>query len=86
MEEVEPPWQDDGLRELFGVVFSTNRALDRLLGRVAGREPTAEDMEPMSWAIFSMIRKLTRSRRRRGVRAAAVRRRLVSSSPPMTPC
>jgi amidase len=25
---------------------------------VAGREPTAEDMEPMSWAIFSMVKKL----------------------------
>ncbi len=25
---------------------------------VAGREPTAEDMEPMSWAIYSMIGQL----------------------------
>ena len=27
-------------------------------GNVAGREPTAEDMEPMSWAIFSMVKKM----------------------------
>jgi amidase len=27
-------------------------------GTVGGHEPTAEDMEPMSWAIFSMAQKL----------------------------
>jgi amidase len=59
VEEVEPPWQADGLRELFGVVFSNHIALSiAYSANVAGREPTAEDMEPMSWAIFSMIRKL----------------------------
>ncbi len=59
VEEVEPPWQDDGLRELFGVVFSNHIALSiAYSGTVAGREPTAADMEPMSWAIFSMIGKL----------------------------
>ena len=46
-------------------------------GIVAGREPTAEDMEPMSWAIFSMVRKLGaieaagRGRAAAGVRAPA---------------
>ncbi|HTZ87483.1 MAG TPA: amidase, partial [Solirubrobacteraceae bacterium] len=59
VEEVEPPWQDHVLRELFGVVFSSHIALSiAYSGRVAGREPSAEDMEPMSWAIFSMVRKL----------------------------
>jgi amidase len=59
VEEVDPPWQDDGLRELFGAVFSSQIALSiAYSGMVAGREPNAEDMEPMSWAIFSMIRKL----------------------------
>jgi amidase len=59
VEEVDPPWQDDGLRELFGVVFSNHIALSiAYSGMVAGREPSADDMEPMSWAIFSMIRKL----------------------------
>jgi amidase len=59
VEEVDPPWQDESLRELFGVVFSSHIALSiAYSGRVAGREPTAEDMEPMSWAIYSMIRKL----------------------------
>jgi amidase len=59
VEEVEPPWQDESLSELFGVVFSSHIALSiAYSGRVAGREPTAQDMEPMSWAIYSMILKL----------------------------
>jgi amidase len=59
VEEVDPPWQDDAVRELFGVVFSSHIALSiAYSGRVAGREPTAEDMEGMSWAIHSMVQKL----------------------------
>jgi amidase len=59
VEEVDPPWQVEGLRELFGAVFSNHIALSiAYSGRVAGREPTAEDMEPMSWAIYSMIAKM----------------------------
>jgi amidase len=59
VEEVEPPWRLDGLSELFGAVFSNHIALSiAYSGMVAGREPTAEDMEPMSWAIFSMVGKL----------------------------
>jgi hypothetical protein len=50
----------DGLSELFGAVFSNHIALSiAYTGMVAGREPTAADMEPMSWAIFSMIRKMS---------------------------
>src|SRR5437899_1926595 len=59
VEEVDPPWQTEGLRELFGAVFSNQIALSiAYSGNVAGREPTAADMEPMSWAIFSMISKM----------------------------
>jgi amidase len=59
VEEVTPPWQIEGLSELFGAVFSIHIALSiAYSGMVAGREPTAEDMEPMSWAIFSMVKKL----------------------------
>jgi amidase len=59
VEEVDPPWQEDAVRELFGVVFSSHIALSiAYSGRVAGREPTAKDMEAMSWAIYSMVRKL----------------------------
>jgi amidase len=60
VHEVDPPWQTDGLSELFGAVFSSQIALSiAYSGIVAGREPTAEDMEPMSWAIFSMIQKMS---------------------------
>ncbi len=58
VEEVDPPWQIEGLSELFGAVFSVHIALQIVYsGMVAGREPTAEDMEPMSWAIHSMTQK-----------------------------
>jgi amidase len=57
--EFDPPWQQEGLRELFGAVFSTHISLSiAYSGMIAGREPSAEDMEPMSWAIFSMVQKL----------------------------
>jgi amidase len=59
VEEVDPPWQIPGLQELFGAVFSSQIALSiAYSGIVAGRTPTADDMEPMSWAIYSMIQKL----------------------------
>ncbi|HTB71311.1 MAG TPA: amidase [Solirubrobacteraceae bacterium] len=59
VEDVEPPWQDEQLRELFGVVFSNQIALSiAYSGTVAGRAPRADDMEPMSWAIYSMVGKL----------------------------
>ena len=59
VELVDPPWQESGLGELFGAVFSTQIALSiAYAGRVAGHEPTSEDKEPMSWAIYSMVRGL----------------------------
>jgi amidase len=57
--EVDPPWQIEGISELFGAVFSVHISLQiAYSGMVAGREPTAEDMEPMSWAIYSMVGKM----------------------------
>jgi amidase len=59
VQEVDPPWQIDGISELFGGVFSVHVALQiAYSGIVAGREPTADDMEPMSWAIFSMTQSI----------------------------
>jgi amidase len=56
VEEVDPPWQLPGVQELFGAVFSTHISLSiAYSGMVSGREPTADDMEPMSWAIYSMV-------------------------------
>jgi amidase len=78
--EVDPPWQEPGLSELFGVVFSSQIALSiAYSGHVAGRAPTADDMEPMSWAIFSMISKLgTIEAQAAVVRLQAYARRLVT--------
>jgi amidase len=59
VQEVDLPWQVEGLTELFGEVFSTHVALSiAYSGTIAGREPTAADMEPMSWAIYSMVQHL----------------------------
>jgi amidase len=80
VEEVDPPWQVEGLTELFGAVFSVHIALSiAYSGMVGGHEPTAEDMEPMSWAIYSMVQHLNAVQ---GMRAAvqlqAFARQLVS--------
>jgi amidase len=59
VEEVTPPWQIEGLSQLFGAVFSIHIAIQIVYsGMVAGREPVAEDMEPMSWAIHSMTKQI----------------------------
>jgi amidase len=59
VEEVSPPWREGGVRELFGTVFSSHIALSiAYSGMIAGRQPRAADMEAMSWAIFSMVKRL----------------------------
>jgi amidase len=63
VEEVEPPWRADGLSELFGAVFSNHIALSIAYSGMVARRGlggvSEEDMEPMSWAIFSMIGKMS---------------------------
>jgi len=79
--EVDPPWRQEGLSELFGVVFSSLIALSiGYSAHVAGKTgPAAEDMEPMSWAIFSMISKLgTLEQQAAVVRLQAYSRQLVA--------
>jgi amidase len=81
--EVDPPWQVAGLQELFGAVFSTHVALSiaysaTIAGRGAGGI-SAEDMEPMSWAIYSMAEGLNAVQGLgAAVRLQAFTRRLVS--------
>ncbi len=56
VEEVDPPWQVEGLSELFGSVFCVHLALSiAFSASVAGREPASGEMEPLSWAIYSMV-------------------------------
>ncbi len=59
VEQVDPPWQDPAAERLFGAVFSIYISLAILAaGMTAGREPAEQDMEPMSWAIYSMVGRL----------------------------
>jgi amidase len=59
VEEVDPPWLLEGLAEMFGAVFSIYISLAiTASGMIADREPTAQDVEPMSWAIYSMVQQL----------------------------
>ena len=59
VEEVDPPWQREGVKETFGAVFCNHIALSiAYSGMVAGRDPSADNMELMSWAIFSMVKKM----------------------------
>jgi amidase len=58
VEEVSPPWQSDDLADLFGDYFAAQVALGiRFSAMNAGRaEPAAQDMEPMSWALWERCR------------------------------
>jgi amidase len=59
VEEVDPPWQIPGVSDLFGAVFSIHVALQIVYsGILGGHEPTADDMEPMSWAIYSLAQSM----------------------------
>jgi amidase len=58
--EVEPPWPREGLVERFGMLFSIHIAMSiDYSGQVAGREPQEQDMEPMSYAIYSLAKRLS---------------------------
>jgi amidase len=60
LEEIAPPWQGEDLADLFGAYFGAAVALGIRFSAInAGRaEPTAEDMEPMSWALWERSRGL----------------------------
>jgi amidase len=59
VEEVDPPWQIPGVSELFGAVFSIHVSLQIVYsGMLGGHEPTEDDMEPMSWAIYSLAQSM----------------------------
>ncbi len=60
VEEVDPPWAAPGLEGLFTALFAplvcTQAAFAGLL---AGRHPTAADMEPLSWHVWELAAGLT---------------------------
>ena len=57
VEDFEPPWANEGLLPLFSAEFMTAIALSiGFSGMLAGRDPQAEDMQRLSWAIYERIR------------------------------
>jgi len=53
VEEVQPPWRQPGLLELFTQAFGPAICTSiAAAGLRAGREPRAEDMEPLSWELW----------------------------------
>jgi amidase len=56
VEEVEAPWRDDTLLRAFTALFAPLVMLQVALGRIVnGREPTQEEMEPISWALWELV-------------------------------
>jgi amidase len=78
--EIEPPWRLEGLQATFAAVFCTQISLSiAYSGHVAGRELSADCMEPMSWAIYSMVSRMDALRAvGAGVRLQAFARGLIT--------
>jgi amidase len=60
VEEIDAPWQSRELLQLFTALFGP--AVSMTIGfasALAGREPTADDMEPLSWAIWEVCQGIT---------------------------
>jgi len=57
VEEVAPPWNAPGLLDRFAAVFGPAVCAQiSVTAMVAGREPRAQDMEPLSWALWQHSR------------------------------
>jgi amidase len=60
VEEVDPPWGEGDLLEVFTMVFGTPITMSAWFGGlVSGREPTAELMEPLSWTMWERVHQRT---------------------------
>lgn len=60
VEEVDAPWQDPTLLPMFTGVFGPLLTSAMALGAMMqGREPQADDMEPLSWAIWELCNAMT---------------------------
>ena len=57
VEEYEAPWSGRGLLSDFTRAFGPATAMATFIGgRLAGREPTADDVEPLTWKIWEHAR------------------------------
>ena len=60
VEEVRPPWQQPGLLDLFTHAFGPAVCSSMAsAGLLAGRPPQEEDMEPLSWAVWTRCNEIT---------------------------
>ncbi|MCA1699777.1 MAG: amidase [Actinobacteria bacterium] len=59
VEEVRPPWQQTGLLELFTHAFGPAVCSSMAAaGMLHGRAPREEDMEPLSWAMWTLCKQI----------------------------
>jgi len=57
--EAEPPWGDPSLFDTFTACFGPAVCTQIAFGGLLlGREPTAEDMEPLSWELFAVCKSI----------------------------
>ncbi len=71
VEEADPPWRRPRLGELFMALFAPLVMLQVAQARmIAGREPAEDDMEPLSWALWQRVGRMSGARRAPRVRAA----------------
>jgi amidase len=57
VEAFEAPWSDHGLLADFTRAFGPATAMSTFVGgRIAGREPTEDDVEPLTWVIWEHAR------------------------------
>jgi amidase len=82
VEEVEAPWADRTLLAIFSAVFGPLLAASmEWAASLHGREPTAEDMEPLSWAIYELSSSLSAPRGvSADIRLSQLARRIVAWS------
>ena len=59
VEEVQPPWQEPGLLELFTQSFGPAVCSSMAnAGLLHGRPPREDDMEPLSWAVWTLCQQI----------------------------
>jgi amidase len=57
VEEIDPPWSGLDLLSYFTRAFGPLVSMTTFIGgRLAGREPTAEDVEPLTWELWQRAR------------------------------
>ena len=59
VQEVQPPWRQPGLLELFTHAFGPAICSSiAAAGMLAGREPREDDMEPLSWELWQTSKRI----------------------------